>query len=221
MTMISIQNLRRVFGDGAARVAALDGVDLELRAGEYVAIQGTSGSGKSTLLQILGLLDTFDGGSYRYRGRAVEQLSQREVARVRNEEIGFVFQAFHLLSDHTALENVALPLLYRRGGAAPHEPRAMLERVGLGARIAHRPGALSAGECQRVAIARALVKRPHLILFDEPTGNLDSRTGAGILALLDEIHGAEHATLVLVTHDANVAARADRVLELSDGKWVT
>ena len=220
--LVEVRGLRRVFGRGSGEVVALDGVDLDLAEGEYVAIQGTSGSGKSTLLQIIGFLDRASAGELHYRGNDVRGLSDRELTRLRNEEVGFVFQSFQLLSDRTARENVRLPLDYRKAGRGdPHDPDAMLERVGLGNRLDHRPGELSGGERQRVAIARALVKRPHLILLDEPTGNLDSRTSGEILDLLDSIHDRERATLLLVTHNAAVAARAHRVLTLADGRWVS
>ena len=219
--LIEARDLRRTFGTGPNTVHAVNGIDLEIGEGEYVAIRGTSGSGKSTLLQILGLLDRATSGVHRYRGRDVHEIPDRELTRVRNEEIGFVFQSFHLLRDRTAEENVRLPLDYRHGGEPPHDPAAMLERVGLGARLHHRPGELSGGECQRVAIARALVKKPRLILFDEPTGNLDTKTGTGILELLDELHREEKTTLLVVTHDARVSDRAERALFMEDGNWRT
>ncbi|MCI0651529.1 MAG: ABC transporter ATP-binding protein [Planctomycetes bacterium] len=217
--LVEIRGGRREFGAGEARVAALGGIDFELNEGEYVAIRGVSGSGKSTLLQIIGMLDRMTAGSYRYRGSDARAIPEREVARIRNEEIGFVFQAFHLLADRSALDNVALPLAYRRGGVAPHDPRAMLERVGLAARLRHRPGQLSGGECQRVAIARALVKRPRMILLDEPTGNLDSQTSRDLLDLIDGIHREERPALLIVTHDEQIALRAERVLTMRDGRW--
>ncbi|MGE3165633.1 MAG: ABC transporter ATP-binding protein [Planctomycetota bacterium] len=217
--LVELRGIERSFGRGEARVEALRGVDLDLRSGEYVAIRGPSGSGKSTLLQIIGLLDTPTAGTYRYRGQPVEHLSDRQRARFRNEELGFVFQAFHLLKDRTALENVQLPLAYRRRGVPAHEPREMLARVGLSQRVGHRPGQLSGGEQQRVAIARALVKRPKLVIFDEPTGNLDQRTGTEMLELLDRIHQEEGTTFLLVTHDPATAARAARSLVMVDGCW--
>ena len=193
----------------------------EILLGEYVAIVGPSGAGKSTLLHIVGCLDRPTSGSYFFMGDDVAGLDDHHLSQIRKTRIGFVFQSFHLLADRTALENVRLPLDYRRrnGARVPHDPREILERVGLGARIRHRPGELSGGERQRVAIARALVKRPRLILFDEPTGNLDTDTGATILDLLDSIYRDEKATLLLVTHDPRVAERAGRVLRLTDGRW--
>lgn len=217
--LVELRGIERSFGRGEARVTALRGIDLDLHVGEYAAIRGPSGSGKSTLLQIIGLLDTPTAGTYRYRGQPVEQLPDRQRARFRNEELGFVFQAFHLLKDRSALENVQLPLAYRRSGVPAHDPSEMLARVGLSHRLDHRPGQLSGGEQQRVALARALVKRPKLVIFDEPTGNLDQRTGADMLELLDQIHAEEGATFLLVTHDPVTAERAARRLVLVDGRW--
>lgn len=217
--MVQMKNIRRAFGESVAEVVALDGVGLDIECGEFVAIVGASGSGKSTLLQILGCLDRADEGTYLLDGKDVQSLSGRELARVRNETIGFVFQSFHLLGDRDALENVALPLEYRRGAVSKTRPREVLERVGLGERIKHRPSQLSGGERQRVAIARALVKQPQLLLCDEPTGNLDSDSGEQVLDLLSELQTELNTTLVLVTHDSKVAQRADRVLTLRDGRW--
>jgi putative ABC transport system ATP-binding protein len=217
--IVQMQNIRRIFGEGAARVVALDGVDLSIDPGEFVAIVGASGSGKSTLLQILGCLDRADEGSFFLDGVDVQSLSGSKMARVRNETIGFVFQSFHLLGDRDALENVALPLEYRRGAVSSTRPREVLERVGLLDRITHRPSQLSAGERQRVAIARALVKEPRMVLCDEPTGNLDSDSGDQVLDLLSELRDELNTTLVIVTHDPQVARRADRVLTLKDGRW--
>ncbi|MFN0060665.1 MAG: ABC transporter ATP-binding protein [Planctomycetota bacterium] len=215
--IVELRGIARVYGSGATRVDALRGLDLDIAAGEFVAVRGASGCGKSTLLQVLGLLDRPDAGTYRLNDRLVSELSDRERTRLRNEEIGFVFQTFQLLADRSALENARLPLIYRRDPAGARDPRALLERVGLGARLRHRPGQLSGGEKQRVAIVRALVKNPRLILLDEPTGNLDTATGESVLDLLDEIHRELGATLLLVTHDAHVAARAQRILEMRDG----
>ena len=217
--IVQMQNIRRIFGEGAARVVALDGIDLSIDPGEFIAIIGASGSGKSTLLQILGCLDRADEGSFFLDGRDVQSLSGSEMARVRNETIGFVFQSFHLLGDRDALENVSLPLEYRRGAVSSTRPKEVLERVGLLDRITHRPSQLSAGERQRVAIARALVKEPRMVLCDEPTGNLDSDSGDQVLDLLSELRDELNTTLVLVTHDLQVARRADRVLTLKDGRW--
>ena len=219
--MVQMENIRRTFGEVQAEVVALDGVDLSIDYGEFVAVVGASGSGKSTLLQILGCLDRADEGTFILDGRDVQSLSGREMARVRNETIGFVFQSFHLLGDRNALENVALPLEYRRGSVSKTRPREVLDRVGLLDRVTHRPSQLSGGERQRVAIARALVKEPRLLLCDEPTGNLDSESGDQLLDLLSELRTELNTTLVLVTHDSQVACRADRILTLKDGRWET
>jgi putative ABC transport system ATP-binding protein len=218
MEIIRTEGLSRHYAMGEAVIHALRGVDLVVRRGEYVAIMGPSGCGKSTLMNLLGCLDTPDAGRYWLGGRLVSALSDRELAAVRNREIGFVFQAFALLPRQSAAANVEMPLAYG-GVAAPERhrrAREALERVGLGDRAAHRPPELSGGQRQRVAIARALVTRPQLLLADEPTGNLDSATGEEILALFDDLHGAGH-TLVLVTHEREVAARAGRTIELRDG----
>ncbi len=215
-----MQGIERSFGDGETAVRALAGVDLQISRGEFVAIVGASGSGKSTLLQILGCLDRADSGRYHLSGKDVLSLSERDMARVRNETIGFVFQSFHLLGDRDALANVRLPLEYRRGGKEHGNPQDTLNRVHLSDRMHHRPSQLSGGERQRVAIARALVKNPDLLLCDEPTGNLDSENGQQILDLLSELREDYKTTLILVTHDSQVADRADRVLALKDGRWL-
>lgn len=220
--LVAMRGIERSFGVGTGRVDALRGVDLDVAEGEYVAILGPSGSGKSTLMQIIGFLDAPTAGSYQYAGKEVRDLPDRELTRLRNEEIGFVFQQFHLLKDRTALENVHLPLDYRRSdaaGRAPLEPRAVLERVGLAERVTHRPGQLSGGEQQRVAIARALVKSPRMMICDEPTGNLDTERGLEILELLDSIHKEVGGTILLVTHDKAVAERAQRTVTMVDGRW--
>jgi putative ABC transport system ATP-binding protein len=219
--VVEMRAITKRFGEGAGAVTAVEEIDLDLARGEFVAICGESGSGKSTLLQIAGCLDRPTSGSYRLDGTDVAGLADRDLARVRNRTIGFVFQSFHLLADRTALENVRLPLDYRRGdGERPNDPAVLLERVGLGKRLRHRPPELSGGERQRVAIARALVKRPPLLLCDEPTGNLDSKTGAAVLDLLVALQREEAVSLLLVTHSEAVAARADRVLMMRDGRWV-
>lgn len=217
--MIRLEAVSKTYGSGPSAVAALRAIELEIRRGEFVAISGPSGSGKSTLLYILGLLDRPQEGRYLLEGKDVTALPDREVSALRGRRIGFVFQSFHLLPRASALENVMLPLLYAGEPDAAARARAALARVGLSARERHRPGQLSGGEQQRVAIARAIVKRPDLILADEPTGNLDARTGLEILELLSEIR-AGGVTLVLVTHEARVAERAERVIELADGRVV-
>jgi putative ABC transport system ATP-binding protein len=200
-------------------VVALAGVDLEVRAGEQLAIMGPSGSGKTTLLSILGCLDRPSAGEHLFEGRSVLELDDDELSRLRNRAVGFVFQAFHLIPQLTVAENVETPLLYAGAALAEWRPRALaaLARVGLEQRADHRPSELSGGEAQRAAIARALVTAPRLLLADEPTGNLDTRTGDEIAALLDELH-AQGATVVLVTHNEALARRATRVVRLRDGR---
>ena len=211
-------DVRRVYELDGVSVPALRGVSLTVERGDYVAIVGASGSGKSTLMHLLGALDRPSGGSLVIGGRDVATLSPPEMARLRNETIGFVFQSFHLLARTTARDNVALPLVYR--GISRRERReraeAMLDRVGLGHRIDHRPNQMSGGEQQRVAIARALVTGPSVLLADEPTGNLDSATGRSVLALLESLN-AEGVAVVLVTHDRDVAGRAHRQILMRDG----
>lgn len=216
--MIAVENLRRDYVVGAEVVHALRGIDFTIAENEYLAIMGPSGSGKSTLMNILGCLDTPTGGTYRLRGELVSGKSDAELAHVRNREIGFVFQTFHLLSRATAQRNVELPLVYAGVGSVERRQRASaaLERVGLADRVHHRPNELSGGQRQRVAIARALVSAPALLLADEPTGNLDSRTGAEILALFDQLHD-EGQTIIVVTHDADIGAHAHRRIALRDG----
>ncbi len=218
-TMIQVHDLRKTYRMGEIDVHALRGVSFSIRRGEFVAIMGPSGSGKSTLMNLLGCLDTPSGGHYLLDGLRVEQLDRNLLAAVRNRKIGFVFQQFNLLPRQTALENVALPLVYL-GGVPGEERQAraqeMLELVGLGDRMHHRPKELSGGQQQRVAIARALITRPALLLADEPTGNLDSHSSAEIMTLLDELN-TQGITIVLVTHEAEIAAHAARVLTVRDG----
>jgi len=217
--MIEARGLGRDYPFSRAPVRALAGVDVDVREGEHVAVMGPSGSGKSTLLHLLGLMDRPTAGTYRLLDRETTALADAERAALRNRELGIVFQSFHLLGDERALDNVALPLIY--GGVARAERRRRahetLARVGLEERAAHRPGELSGGERQRVAIARAIVKRPRVLLADEPTGNLDSATGVRILDLFDELH-AEGLTMLVITHDPKVAERAQRTLVLCDGR---
>lgn len=202
------------------QVHALRGIDLSVSQGEYLAIMGPSGSGKSTLMNILGCLDIPDQGSYLLNSEDVTHMSSDQLAALRNREIGFVFQNFNLLSRTTALENVETPLIYTGIGKKERRQRArdMLQRVGLGDRLFHLPNQLSGGQQQRVAIARALVTRPALLLADEPTGNMDSVTSAEFLALLDELNSEEKLMILLITHEADVAARAKRRLTLRDGR---
>ena len=220
--VIRTEGLTRSFAMGANTVQALRGIDLVIRRGEYVAIMGPSGSGKSTLMNLIGCLDTPTSGEYWLSGQPVAQLHQDQLARIRNKEIGFVFQTFNLLARATALRNVELPLIY--GGVPPKERRALAERalqeVDLGSRMDHRPNQLSGGQRQRVSIARALVTRPALLLADEPTGNLDTRTADEVFALLRRLHAERGFAVLVVTHDPRLADRCDRVIELVDGRIV-
>jgi putative ABC transport system ATP-binding protein len=220
--LIDIKDMTKMYQMGGIQVHALRGVSLQIQAGEYVAIMGASGSGKSTLMNMIGLLDRPTSGSYKIRGTEASQLSKNQLADLRNREIGFVFQQFNLLPRVNARRQVELPLFY--AGISGRKSRELaltaLGRVGLADRATHRPDELSGGQQQRVAIARALVNHPSLLLADEPTGALDSKTGAEVMALFDELH-AQGLTVIMVTHDLNVARRAKRVVILSDGKIVT
>lgn len=217
--IIKTEGLKKIYQMGEEQVKALDGVDIELERGEYVAIMGPSGSGKSTLMNLLGCLDTPSEGEYWLNGHAVSTLNDDELAQVRNKEVGFVFQSFHLLPRYSALDNVQLPLVYSNIAREERLERAKraLEQVDLTDRIHHRPNELSGGQRQRVAIARALINQPSILLADEPTGNLDSTTGREILNLFEHLHTAGH-TIILVTHDPEVASHANRIIRLRDGR---
>jgi len=220
--LVSLRDIRRIYATGEVEVRALDGVNLDVHEGEFVAIMGPSGSGKSTLMNILGCLDRPTSGQYILAGHDVSKLDRSDLAIVRNHQLGFVFQNFNLLSRTSALENVELPLIYRGARASERHARAhrALERVGLGARTDHHPSQLSGGQQQRVAIARALVTEPKIILADEPTGNLDSRTSIEVMALFQEL-GAQGITVALVTHEPDIAEYATRVVVVRDGHIVT
>src|SRR5262247_2031456 len=217
--LIHIRDLHRVYQVGESEVRALNGVDLDIEQNEYVAIMGPSGSGKSTLMNILGCLDTPSQGSYQLKGKEIAERTDDELARIRNQEIGFVFQTFNLLARADALHNVELPLVYAglRHEERRQRAREALTRVGLGDRMKHKPNELSGGQRQRVAIARALVNRPSIILADEPTGNLDTATGVEIMASFERIW-KQGNTVILVTHEADIAAHARRVIRMRDGK---
>lgn len=216
--LIQVQDVWKTYQVGEQQVHALRGLSMELGQGEYTALMGPSGSGKSTLMNMLGCLDTPTSGRYHLAGEDVGTLDDDALADIRNRRIGFVFQTFNLMPRYTALENVALPLVYAGASKVDREARAreVLDQVGLADRMDHRPNELSGGQRQRVAVARALVNRPDLLLADEPTGNLDTKTSVEIMALFDEIHAAGN-TVVLVTHEEDIAAYAHRVVRLRDG----
>jgi len=219
--VIDIQKLTKIYQMGDSTVHALRGVSLAIHPGDYVAIVGASGSGKSTLMNMIGLLDRPTGGSYRLQGTEVSQMTKQQLAEMRNREIGFIFQRFHLLARTSAQRQVELPLFYAGVPARQASKMALnaLQQVGLGERAGHRPEELSGGQQQRVAIARALVNQPSLILADEPTGALDSKTGQDVMRIFRNLHD-QGLTLVIVTHDMNVAKQAERIIMLSDGQIV-
>ncbi len=218
-SIISATDLHKIYQVGETEVRALDGLDVQINKGEYIALMGPSGSGKSTLMNVLGCLDTPTSGNYVLNGNDVSSLSDDELAEIRNKEIGFVFQTFNLLPRYTALENVALPMIYAGIPKTERLERAdkVLCKVGLGDRMDHRPNELSGGQRQRVAVARALVMNPSIILADEPTGNLDSVTSDGIMELFSEINN-DGNTVIVVTHEEDIAAHAERIIRLKDGR---
>lgn len=218
-TIIEIKDIKRNFPLGSETVYVLKGIDLKIDKGDYVALMGPSGSGKSTLMNLLGCLDTPTSGHYVLNGKDVSQMVDDELATIRNKEIGFVFQTFNLLPRTTALDNVALPMVYAGYNKAERNSRAteVLQQVGLGDRMDHHPNQLSGGQRQRVAVARALVNKPSIILADEPTGNLDSKTSVEIMQLFDAIH-QQGNTVILVTHEEDIAAHAHRIIRLRDGR---
>jgi putative ABC transport system ATP-binding protein len=218
-TLIEIQDVHKIYDMGDDKVRALDGVSVVIQEGEYVAIMGPSGSGKSTLMNLIGCLDTPTSGSYKLKGTEVAGMTDDELAAIRNGEIGFIFQTFNLLPRSDAVQNVELPLVYAGVTRRERRERAQdaLKAVGLGDRMHHRPNEMSGGQRQRVAVARALVNRPSILMADEPTGNLDSKTGEEIMNLMDQLH-AQGRTIILVTHEEDLALRAARVVRLRDGK---
>ena len=219
MALIEIKRITKFYEMGSQVVKALDGIDIDVKKNDYLAFIGSSGSGKSTMLNILGCLDKPTTGEYHLNGKNVEALEQNELSEIRNREIGFIFQSFNLLPRANALGNVMQPLIYRNIGFRKRREMAMqsLQRVGLGDRVDHLPNQLSGGQRQRVAIARALVTNPSILLADEPTGNLDSRTTIEIMQLFDELHAEGH-TLIIVTHEDEIAQHCQRVVEMKDGK---
>jgi putative ABC transport system ATP-binding protein len=220
--MISLQNVDKVYRTERIETLALQNINLEVAAGEFVSIMGPSGCGKSTLLNLMGLLDAPSTGAMLLDGEPIERRSERSLARLRNEKLGFVFQSFHLVPDLPVVDNVEIPLLYRKMSGSERRRRALaaLDRVGLASRVHHLPTQLSGGQQQRVAIARAIVGQPRVVLADEPTGNLDSAMGEEIMGILHELNEREKATIVMVTHDERFAQRTGRIIRLFDGRQV-
>ena len=221
--MIELSAIEKVYRAARIETVALTGIDMAVGAGEFISIMGPSGCGKSTLLNLIGLLDAPTSGHVAIGGARVASYRDRALAQLRNREIGFVFQTFHLVSDLSVLDNVEIPLLYRRlpGGERRKLAQAALERVGLGSRLHHFPSQLSGGQQQRVAIARAIVGRPRILLADEPTGNLDSQMGEEVMAILRDLQRHDGTTVVMVTHDAHQAEQSDRIVRLFDGRMVS
>ena len=221
-TMIRLENIEKVYRTERIETVALTGINVEVGEGEFVSVMGPSGCGKSTLLNVMGLLDVPTAGSVRLDGSLVDSYQDRKLARIRNRQIGFIFQTFHLVADLSVLDNVEIPLLYRRTPAGERRRLAMaaLERVGLGSRIHHFPSQLSGGQQQRVAVARAIVGRPRILLADEPTGNLDSQMGDEIMEILQGLNREDRTTIVMVTHDSRLASQTARIIRLFDGRQV-
>lgn len=220
--LIKLENVVRIYRVGVESIKALDGINLQVRRNEFVAIMGQSGSGKSTLMNLLGCLDRATSGRYLLEGQDTTKLSDAQLARIRNRMIGFVFQSFELLGQMSALKNVELPLLYSSEGWLSRRKRAVeaLAKVGLADRVGHKPNQLSGGEKQRVAIARALINRPSILLADEPTGNLDTRTSGEIMALFSKLH-AEGQTIIMITHEPDIARYAKRIIRMRDGRVIS
>ena len=217
--MLEIRNVSKIYGEGETRVTALSDVSLEVNQGDFIAIMGPSGSGKSTLLNIIGGLERLSGGEVVLEGSRIDNLDENEMVSIRRQKIAYVFQQYHLIPSLTALENVLLPLVFQNKNGAGDKAREILKKVGLEKRAEHRPSQLSGGEQQRVAIARALITGPSLLLADEPTGNMDHKTGEEILALFDQLH-REGNTIIMVTHNPEIAAHADEIIVLGDGQIV-
>jgi putative ABC transport system ATP-binding protein len=220
--MVKLKNVEKVYRTESIETLALRDINIEVEKGEFVSVMGPSGCGKSTLLNLMGLLDTPTQGEVEIEGNAVKSYGDRKMARLRNEKIGFIFQSFHLITDLNVIDNVEIPLLYRREFSSKRRKLALsaLEKVGLSARTKHFPSQLSGGQCQRVAIARAIVGEPDIILADEPTGNLDSVMGAEVMDILMNLHENEKTTIVMVTHDERLAGKTERLIRLFDGSQV-